>query len=504
MADVFGYEEKEDRVVRALDSGYPRFVVHHFIRKLIEHHLKHKRLEAQAAVLIPGKRAVEDLKDYVARREAPRSFVPLSVSEVKEADDPLFLVSFNADSSELKGRVQKFMQHTGCGISSRQAEDLLFACGLKESVYEEEAVSGECVREDVEHTLSQLIGCRPEDVFVCASGMNAFYTGFRAVRQVQSARGRTRWLQLGWLYLDSGCVLKEFLEEGDSSEYCYDATDLEDIIQKIQACGDSLACVVIECPTNPLLQVPDLPQIAKATRKAGGLLLVDPTVTSIYNVEVLPYADVLVTSLTKYAAYRGDVMIGALALNPDSADREVLATHISGLYQPPYSRDLARLGFQMKTAPKVVAIMEANARKLADYLQAHDAVKKVHYAGYSEKFSKVAGTPDSGGAVLTIELKNEIGPFYDSLAVMKGPGFGTEFTLACPFMFLAHYDLVTSDEGRRFLRSIGIDPSLVRISVGVEPIEAIIQAFDRALNANCPNQHKRNSFRMNEFKPAGL
>jgi cystathionine gamma-synthase len=51
-------------------------------------------------------------------------------------------------------------------------------------------------------------------------------------------------------------------------------------------------------------------------------------------------------------------------------------------------------------------------------------------------------------------------------------------------MYLAHYDLVTSEEGRTFLKSVGIDPELIRISVGEEPYEAIEQVFAEALAAS--------------------
>jgi cystathionine gamma-synthase len=83
--------------------------------------------------------------------------------------------------------------------------------------------------------------------------------------------------------------------------------------------------------------------------------------------------------------------------------------------------------------------------------------------------------------MVTIELHEKLQPFFDALNVMKGPSFGTEFTLVCPFMYLAHYQLVTTDEGRNFLRSIGIDPDLIRISVGTEPIADIIEVFEEAL-----------------------
>lgn len=472
MADVRGYEERESRVLEALQSGYPRFVVHAFIRELIGFYLKREDLAGRSAVLVPGHRATQDLINHVGRG--------VVTAKVEEA---LYLVHLDADDHDLKLRVRKFVQHTGCGISSRQAEDLLRAHGLRESVHPEASFAGSA-QLAVEEQLSELIGCERKDVLVCASGMNAFYAGFRAVQEASSARGRTKWLQLGWLYLDSGCVLKEFLVQGESLDYCYDATDTEAILRKIEACGDELASVVIECPTNPLVQVADLPRIAEAVRACGGILMVDPTIASVYNFDVLPYADLLVTSLTKYASHEGDVMIGALALNPDSPHYGDLVLRSSSIYQPPYLRDLARLAEQMADAPAAVAQMDANARCLAEYLKGHPAVKKVHYAADADHFSEIAKNLDSGGAMITIELKGEIDPFYDALEAMKGPSFGTRFTLVCPFMYLAHYDLVTMQEGRDFLRSIHIDPDLIRISVGTEPIEAIQQVMARALDTS--------------------
>lgn len=471
MADVRGYEEHEPRVIDALKSGYPRFVVHVFIVELIEWYLQRESLRGRGAVLIPGRRATQDLVDWVGA----------DVTSVR-VEDALYLVHFDEADGDLSHRVRKFVQHTGCGISSRQAEDLLVAYGLRDSVHAEAGYTGNA-ESRVEVELAGVIGCAPKDLLVCASGMNAFYAGFRAVQEAQSARGRGKWLQFGWLYLDSGCILQQFLGEEATLDCCYDATDTAALLERIEACGESLACVVIECPTNPLVQVADLARIAEAVRGCGGILMIDPTIASIYNVDVLPYADILVSSLTKYASCEGDVMIGALALNSQSVHYGELVLRASSFYQPAYVRDLARLAFELERAPAAVAAMDANARQLADYLQAHPAVKKVHYAGYSEHFAAVAKSAGSGGAMITIELHGAIEPFYDALDVMKGPSFGTEFTLVCPFMYLAHYDLVTSQEGRSFLASIGIDPDLIRISVGTEPIEAIIECFERAFAA---------------------
>ncbi|TVP78995.1 MAG: PLP-dependent transferase, partial [Puniceicoccaceae bacterium] len=293
MADVRGYAEGDPRVVEALKSGYPRFRVHPFIQQLIEFYLRREGLSGSAGYLIPGRRAVQDLVDHIGQ----------GVTAL-EVEPSLYLLHYQAGQPELHDKVRRTIQHIGSALSSRQAEDLLCAHGLRESPHPE-AVEMVGAQAAVEAELARLIACAPKDVLVCASGMNAFYAGFRAIEEAQAARGRTHWLQLGWLYLDSGCILQKFLGPETTLNCLYDATDTEALIERIEACGDALACVVIECPTNPILQVADLPRIHAAVRRAGGMLLVDPTIASIYNVNVLPFADILVTSLTKYAAHQG-------------------------------------------------------------------------------------------------------------------------------------------------------------------------------------------------------
>ncbi len=469
MADVCGYEEKDPRVLDAMSSGYPRFVVHAYVRELIEYYLDREALAGRSGVLVPSRRAAQDLVDYAGDRA-------LSLS----VEDGLYLVHYNGADADLAERVRKYVQHVGCGISSRQAEDLLLGYGKLDRVHEELSFPENAAAE-VERRFAELCGCRTSDVLVCASGMAAFYAGFRAVREFQRSRGRKRWLQLGWLYLDSGCVLKEFLGDDETLEYCYDVNDCDALVRKITEAGDSLAGVVIECPTNPLVQICDLKRVSGAVRAVGGALLVDPTIASVYNMDVLRYADVLVSSLTKYACYAGDVMIGALALNPDSPFYGDLVLRAASFHVPPYRRDLARLAYEMQDAAQIVARMNDNAGCLAEFLRGHPAVKKVYFSRYSACFSDVAKTPASVGAMISIELKGPIKAFYDSIRAMKGPSFGTEFTLLSPFMYLAHYDLVTSESGRSFLREVGIDPELIRISVGLEPYAQIEEVFAAAL-----------------------
>ncbi len=472
MRDVCGYEEGERRVLDALRCGYPRFMVHPLVRDLTDLHLGGLGRSDRGGVLLPGRRTVAGLLSF-GRAQV----------ETIEVEEGVFLVHWDQSDGASEGFIRKFIQHTGCGLSSRRAEDLLSGRGRLPALFPEPSFQGNAGLE-VERELARLYGCRREDVLVCASGMNAFYAAFRAVQELQASRGRRRWIQLGWLYLDSGRILQEFLGPDESLTCVYDPGDGRAIEDALAACGDSLAGVVVEVPTNPLVQWCDLPALASRVRGQGGILMADPTMASAYNVDVLPCADVLVNSLTKYAALEGDVMIGALALNQDSAFHGELLPRVSGFHQPPYERDLARLALEMRDAPEAVAVMNRNAAAVAGFLADHPAVAVVRHAGSGIDGAVAQGlvpSPVASGAIVTVELKGAMEPFYDRLRAMKGPSFGTRFTLVSPFLYLAHYDLVTTADGRRFLKDIGLHPELLRISVGTEPLDEILEVLAEAL-----------------------
>lgn len=471
MADVRGYEEHDPRVIQSLELGYPRFVCHRYIRRLIQFYLEQEGLPHHFAVLVSSRRAADDCLGHLGGELAKL-----------EVATGVFLIHCPGDSAQV-GELKRFVQHTGCGVSSRQAEDLLCSEALLDGHFEEATASG-CVQSEVEEELAALIGCRASDVLVCASGMNAFYAGFRAVQEWMQSKSRSIWLQLGWLYLDSGKILEGFLGEGEALEHIFDVSDTERVIERIQALGDRLGAVVVECPSNPLVQICDLERIAAAVRAQGAVMMVDPTIASIYNVDVLGFSDLLVTSLTKYAAIEGDIMIGALAVNPVSPLYPDLILRTSSFHVPPYRREMARLAEEMRIAPDVIRRASSNAARLSAYLDAHPAVKKIHVARGSSRTQRIRKSDTGMGVVITIELNGSMEKFYDLVRVMKGPSFGTRFTVLSPFMYLAHYDLVTSDEGRAFLHGIGIHPELIRISVGEEPYEQIEAVFAEALKAS--------------------
>lgn len=482
LDDVIGYEEKRPETISQVKYAYPRFVLHDYVvraMKVISE--KYKRTD-RWEFLLPSQAAAEDLSYWISQTGMLADF---SVQIFQESD---FVIVSLPRQDEVFRWVKAYLQHTGLCISSRHAEDILirnrvFPASPTIDIYF--ASQSDSAMESEQVVRRALHKYLPTDALHLANcGMNAFYGALRAARKVQAPRGRTKYLQLGWLYLDTQRILEQFLGGEDSLTVQLDVFDEAKLRAFFAEHGDDLAAVVTELPTNPLIQTPNVVLLQELCAKHGVVRIFDPTIAGIPNVDVLPHTDLLVTSLTKYAAHYGDVMIGAAAVNPDSPFAAELTEAIVGLCEPPYVRDLDRLAEQIETMPEVAAKQSANTRGLVEWLEKHPAVSKVWHPR-SEKcaanFEKIARSPDSYGAVFTIELNKPLSEFYDRARVVKGPSFGTSFTMMCPFMYLAHFDDVSTEEGRAYLQKCGLNPELVRVSSGAEDLAEIIQALEEGL-----------------------
>jgi cystathionine gamma-synthase len=232
------------------------------------------------------------------------------------------------------------------------------------------------------------------------------------------------------------------------------------------------------------LDAGDLPALRDLCDRHGAVLIVDPTLASPRVVNVLPHSDIVVNSLTKFAGNEGDVMGGAVVFNPSSSFASALYAPIAATLPPMYGGDLARLAQQINGYAPLVEKATASAARLVDFLAHHPAVKSVHWTGGEKaraNFDRLARRPGQAGSIFSFTLHGDLARFYDRVRVVKGPSFGVNFTLLSPFMYLAHYDLVSTAAGRAQLNALGIDPALVRVSVGTEPYEQIEAAFAEAL-----------------------
>jgi cystathionine gamma-synthase len=390
----------------------------------------------------------------------------------------------HSDEPSLAAQAKLFLQHLGGFLSSREAEDHLVRLGLRPPPDPEELFQGDSAAEARGRLVSCLAGASGDDVFLANSGMNAVYAAFRAISDIQAERGRTAWVQLGWLYLDSIAILRKFTGGPGSYLHARDALDHASLERILAERGPGIAGLVAEVPNNPLVQTPDVAALAGLCRRHGVRLVLDPSVVSVFNADLLRHADVVVGSLTKYTASAGDVIAGFAAVNPAGPDAAGLRAALSGGLEPVYPRDLARLAAQIGRTDEVLARIEKATPLVAAFLESHPGVRDVHWALHPasrEQFQRVARTPGAVGGMIAFSLRGDLETFYDRLRLPKGPSFGMTTTLLCPFMYLAHYDLVSTQAGRAELAANQLDANLLRLCVGTEPPGDIIEALREAL-----------------------
>ncbi|MDR1010836.1 MAG: PLP-dependent transferase [Opitutaceae bacterium] len=478
MRDVIGYEERDPEVVRHITSGYPRFVQHPLLRQAAEHMVRALHLEGRRIWTTASIRAAAELC---------RQLAPAAAQVVTHGG--LTGVAFPEDD-DIYSRAKTFLQHTGTLLSSREAEDYLVRNGVLPAAAPEPAFDGYAPGR-VKGMVARAFGHDwSDDVFLANSGMNAVYAAFRVADAAQRARGRTRWVQLGWLYMDTIAILQKFTAQ-PARDYHFiaePATDagLAQLRAHFKTHGAEIAGVIAEAPTNPMLQTPDLAAVAALCRAHGAVFIVDPTVASPLNINVFPHADVAVNSLTKYAANCGDVIAGAVVVNPHSGWAGAFRAELPGHLEPVYSRDMARLAAQIGDYAPVIAQINRSVPAVVDFLHAHPAVDRVFWSmqpgANRDNYLALAKRPDAVGSMVSFTLKNKPPAwFYDRVRLAKGPSFGMKTTLISPFLYMAHFDLVKTRAGREKLAAAGVPPDIMRLSVGCEPPGEIIAALDEAL-----------------------
>ncbi|MFC7045354.1 trans-sulfuration enzyme family protein [Halobacteriaceae archaeon GCM10025711] len=279
-----------------------------------------------------------------------------------------------------------------------------------------------------------------------------------------------------------------FDERLDVAVSFVDATDPANVDEAIRP---ETTLLWMETPTNPLMNLCDVAAIADIADEHGVLLGVDNTFMSPYFQQPLDLgADVVAHSTTKYLNGHSDSIGGAVVTN--DAD---LAEEIGFLQQVGLGNMLAPFDAYMvlrgtKTLPLRMRQHEENAMAIAEFLAAHDRVADVHYPGLeSHPQHDLASRQMSGyGGVLSFELDGDVDDvkqFLDaleefSLAVSLG---GVESLVEHPAS-MTHSPIPREERER-----VGITDQLVRISVGVEHVDDLVDDLDQALAAIAPVAH---------------
>ncbi|PWN89968.1 PLP-dependent transferase [Acaromyces ingoldii] len=247
----------------------------------------------------------------------------------------------------------------------------------------------------------------------------------------------------------------------------------------------SVLALFCEFPSNPLLRTPDLARIRTLADTHGFLIVVDETIGNFVNVEVLHFADIVVSSMTKIFSGETNCMGGSMVLNPRGSHYADLHAVLKDEYEDNYfGDDAVFMERNSRSFVDRVAKIDINAEALVDLLwkekeRGSSVVKGVFYPKYVTRQHYDACRRPNGGFgglfSLTFQSTAAATAFYDALKCAKGPSLGTNFTLASPYCILAHYGEL--DWAARF----GVESNLVRISVGLEETGALLTMFSTAL-----------------------
>lgn len=461
---VIGYEEGDQEIVSKFRSGYPRFCCPPAISDLFVAAEKELAAAGERGIVFPRLIHAQRCLEFISR-------AGFTGRALEWRADGLGVAIFPAEAYVMARRFWRF-----CGevVSTRQACQVL---GQKSSNVTTE--EGQAASATIRQRLAELSGQQVEDVFLFPSGMAA---NFAVHRMLTTLRPDCKTVQLDFPYVDvlklqqtfgSGAHFLPMIEEGEYE-------DLRSLLQR-----EKLAGLFCEAPSNPLLRCVDLPRLLaiRAETQPEVPIIVDDTISTVVHADACKVADVVTSSLTKSFCGVGDVLAGSVILNRASPHHAAFSTFLKAHADHAlWCADAVALEKNSRDFVQRAETMSYNALALAEYLVQHPKVERVWHAkqqgGPGYEFIRRDG--GGYGCLFSFVLKEAAttsAPFYDALQVCKGPSLGTNFTLACPYTLLAHYEELDWAE------SCGVPRHLIRVSAGLEDTADLIGRFEAALSA---------------------
>jgi cystathionine gamma-lyase/cystathionine beta-lyase/cystathionine gamma-lyase/homocysteine desulfhydrase len=268
---------------------------------------------------------------------------------------------------------------------------------------------------------------------------------------------------------------------GFGLEFSYvDTSDARNVERAIRK---NTRMVYVETPTNPLMRLSDLAAISHICRDKRVALVVDNTFMSPYFQQPLALgADMVVHSTTKFLNGHSDGLGGVvICARQEDADQLAFLQKAAGAILSPFECWLVLRG--VKTLAARMEIHDRSGRIVADFLSQHKKVKAVFYPGLANHPQHaLARRQMSGfGSMITFEtgsLKNANKMLKKVRVCSLGESLGGVETLISHPATMTHAAL-----GARGRKAIGITDGLVRISVGIEGVDDILDDLDGALNA---------------------
>ena len=250
--------------------------------------------------------------------------------------------------------------------------------------------------------------------------------------------------------------------------------------------------VYLETPTNPLLRITDIAATAEIAHAAGALLCVDNTFASPYNQTPLELgADVVVHSTTKYLNGHSDVLGGILVLDDDAlADEIHFVRKSTGPIPGPMDSWLTLRG--TKTLHLRMPRHNENGLRIAEFLQNHPAVRAVHYPGLPSHPDHALARRQMKGfsGMVSAELaEDEAKRLAEGTRLFRlAESLGGVESMVCIPSLMTHASV---PEPERL--SMGITNGLVRLSVGIEDGDDLVEDLAQALRSGRHRRRRRPS-----------
>lgn len=244
------------------------------------------------------------------------------------------------------------------------------------------------------------------------------------------------------------------------------------------------AMIWLETPTNPLLKITDIVAVSEIAKKAKALVVVDNTFMSPYfqNPLVLG-ADFVLHSMTKYLNGHSDAVGGCIMMNDDEARKKLFTLHNSiGPCHSPFDSWLVLRG--LKTLAVRMEAHAKNAMIIAEWLEQHPKVERVVYPGLkSHPQYEIAEKQMLGfGGMITFFLKGDLKKSNKFLSSVKL--FALAESLGGVESLIEHPAIMThASVPKKVRESIGLTDNLIRLSVGIEHVQDLIEDLETAFKA---------------------
>ncbi len=237
----------------------------------------------------------------------------------------------------------------------------------------------------------------------------------------------------------------------------------------------------IETPTNPMMRLSDIPAIAAIANEAGCLLAVDNTFASPYNQRPLELgAHIVLHSSTKYLNGHSDVVGGIAVTNDDTvADELHFMQKATGGVPGPWDAWLVLRG--TKTLHLRMERHNANGQAVAEFLATHPAVEQVYYPGLPDHPQHALAKRQMRGFTGMVSL--ELGSLDRARTFAEGTRlFALAESLGGVESLIGHPAMMTHASVPKAMRErMGVSDGLVRLSVGIEDIDDLLEDLDQAL-----------------------